>query len=299
MAIDYFAQQFGKDVVEDTTLNQVAPQTVEDLYASVGRTPDAEGKAFWEGAFGTGPVTAEQAASFMESANAVKAKEAAVTDTSTNTGGITNLINTGATDNTTANGINSLLDTNTSTAVDAPNYRQMVIDAYGTIGRTGIGGEKSNIDQAGLDYWINTLQSGASTPEAFNRNFQTAVTDYIAQNPNNEYSQYVKNYLGLPDTTSTTTNTSGLNNNNVDAFGDSTTYGYNAGNQLTSNMVTSAQSTLGNDYTINNRGVNSTTAGDLLNNVDGSNSWANSLASNSGVIVLNYGLNEASRGESP
>ena len=52
-------------------------QTVADLYASVGRTPDAEGQAFWESAFGKGPVTADQAASFMQSANAVKAQEAA------------------------------------------------------------------------------------------------------------------------------------------------------------------------------------------------------------------------------
>jgi len=88
--------------------------------------------------------------------------------------------------------------------------------------------------------------------------------------------------------------TPALNNYNIDAFGDSTTYGYNAGNQLADNMVTSAQGALGEGYSVNNMGVNSTTVGDLLN----SNSWANSLANNSGVVVLNYGLNEASRGES-
>jgi len=52
-------------------------QTVEDLYASIGRTPDAGGLAFWQSNFGKGPVTADQAASFMQSANAVKAQEAA------------------------------------------------------------------------------------------------------------------------------------------------------------------------------------------------------------------------------
>jgi len=91
--------------------------------------------------------------------------------------------------------------------VNTPDYEQIVRNAYGSIGRTGIGSGVSNIDQAGLDYWINTLKTGASTPEAFNRNFQTAVADYITTNPNDEYSQYVKNYLGVPDTTATTPTT--------------------------------------------------------------------------------------------
>ena len=91
--------------------------------------------------------------------------------------------------------------------LNTPDYEQIVRNAYGSIGRTGIGSEASNIDQAGLDYWINTLKTGASTPEAFNRNFQTAVADYITTNPNDQYSQYVKNYLGVSDTTATTPTT--------------------------------------------------------------------------------------------
>ena len=232
------------------------------------------------------------------------------------------------------------------TAAVAPDYKQIVLDAYGTIGRTGVGEDVSQVDQAGLDYWINTLQSGASTPEAFNRNFQTAVTDYIATKPDDKYTQYVNNYLGNTTadtstggitnliTTGATTDatdtsgiatlvgsetgatgaattgnvtgattgatTTGLNNNNVVALGDSTTYGYNAGNQLDTNMVTSAQNTLGSGYTINNLGVNSTTVGDLLSGANNTgNNWANTLASDAGIVVLNYGLNEASRGESP
>jgi hypothetical protein len=77
----------------------------------------------------------------------------------------------------------------------APDYGQMVRDAYGSIGRTGIGGEASNIDQAGFDYWVNALQSGASTPEAFNRNFQTAVADYLTKKPEDQYSTYVTDFL--------------------------------------------------------------------------------------------------------
>jgi hypothetical protein len=77
----------------------------------------------------------------------------------------------------------------------APNYEQMVRDAYGSIGRTGIGGEASNIDQAGFDGWVQSLQRGDSTPEAFQRNFQTAVADYLTKNPEDKYSTYVTNYL--------------------------------------------------------------------------------------------------------
>jgi hypothetical protein len=79
--------------------------------------------------------------------------------------------------------------------VAAPDYGQMVRDAYGSIGRTGMGTAASNIDQAGFDYWVDTLKSGASTPEAFNRNFQTAVADYLTTKPEDQYSSYVTNFL--------------------------------------------------------------------------------------------------------
>jgi hypothetical protein len=59
----------------DAVTGAPAPQTVEDLYKSIGNTnPDAEGLAFWQSNFGKGPVTADQAASFMQSANATLAK---------------------------------------------------------------------------------------------------------------------------------------------------------------------------------------------------------------------------------
>jgi hypothetical protein len=57
---------------------------------------------------------------------------------------------------------------------------------------------------------------------------------------------------------------------------------------------------LGNNYTIDNFGVNSTTVGDLLTGENGTGSnWVNTLASDAGVVVLNYGMNEAYRGEDP
>jgi hypothetical protein len=92
----------------------------------------------------------------------------------------------------------------------APNYEQMVRDAYSSIGRTGMGGNASNIDQAGFDYWVDTLKTGASTPDAFNRNFQTAVTDYLTQNPNDQYSTHVKNFLSSNNSAANTGATGAL-----------------------------------------------------------------------------------------
>lgn len=205
------------------------------------------------------------------------------------------------------------------TTVTTPDYSKMVMDAYGTIGRSGVGEGANQIDQAGLNAWTQALQTGVIKPEDLSNRFSSAVTDYIAQNPEDKYTKYVNEYrsgLGGADTgatntgatTAATTTVGGLsgtiadtklNNNNVIALGDSTTWGYNAGNQLGTNMVSSAQNTLGKDYTIQNMGVNSTTVGDLLSNAGGNNNWANTLASDAGVVVLNYGLNEASRGEDP
>jgi len=90
MPVDYFAQQFGKDVFEDTSPATPAPMptpmattpapvalpspappamTVNDLYTQyLGRAPDEGGLQYWQGAFGTGAVTPEQQASFMQAA---------------------------------------------------------------------------------------------------------------------------------------------------------------------------------------------------------------------------------------
>jgi hypothetical protein len=83
----------------------------------------------------------------------------------------------------------------TAATTSAPDYGQLVRDAYASIGRTGIGTAASNIDQAGFDGWVQALQRGDSTPEAFQRNFQTAVADYLVRNPTDQYSSYVTNFL--------------------------------------------------------------------------------------------------------
>ena len=91
--------------------------------------------------------------------------------------------------------VNRALSTGVITGAGTPAYEQIVRDAYASIGRTGIGTAASNIDQAGFDGWVQSLQRGDSTPEAFQRNFQTAVADYLARNPEDKYSTYVTDFL--------------------------------------------------------------------------------------------------------
>jgi hypothetical protein len=82
-----------------------------------------------------------------------------------------------------------------ATTTAAPDYGQLVRDAYGSIGRTGIGGAASNIDQAGFDNWVNALQSGSIKPEDLTNTFRSSVADYLTQNPEDQYSTYVTDFL--------------------------------------------------------------------------------------------------------
>ena len=68
-----------------------------------------------------------------------------------------------------------------------PDYRQMVLDAYATIGRTGIGEDANQVDAAGADAFTKALETGQIKPEDWNARFQTEVKDYIAANPNDKY----------------------------------------------------------------------------------------------------------------
>jgi hypothetical protein len=73
-------------------------------------------------------------------------------------------------------------------------YNKLVTDAYGGIGRTGIGADLSNIDQASLDYWKNQLASGAIKAQDFGSVFGNAVNQYMTANPEDKYTQYVQGY---------------------------------------------------------------------------------------------------------
>ena len=85
--------------------------------------------------------------------------------------------------------------TNNTSAMSPDAARALVEARYATIGRTGVGTGANQIDEAGLNAWTNALVSGEFKPEDLNTRFGTAVTDYMAQNPNDQYTNYVKGYL--------------------------------------------------------------------------------------------------------
>ena len=57
---------------------------------------------------------------------------------------------------------------------------QIIQDAYASIGRTGFGGETSQIDQSGFDYWKSEIESGRIAPDDFRNVFDTAVQNYVS-----------------------------------------------------------------------------------------------------------------------
>ena len=72
--------------------------------------------------------------------------------------------------------------------------RQMVEAQYATIGRTGVGTGANQIDQAGLQGWTDALVRGDFKAADLGSRFGSAVTDYMAQNPNDQYTQYVSQF---------------------------------------------------------------------------------------------------------
>lgn len=85
----------------------------------------------------------------------------------------------------------------------------------------------------------------------------------------------------------------------IAAYGDSTTWGYSYGAQLPDNMVTTAQAdlrtALGALTQVNNYGVSATTCGDLI----ASGVLNNLPTMPEQIVMFNYGLNEAYRGQTP
>jgi len=171
----------------------------------------------------------------------------------------------------------------------AISYEDIVQGAYGSIGRTGIGTGAGTIDQEGYNFWLDALKAGVVTPDQLLANFNKSVAETIQQQPQVANSQAVAAYIAANPLATQ------IDPTKVVAVGDSTTWGYNAGNQVAENMVTTAQKALGSDYSVSNLGINSTTAGDFLNSTD----FDKALSSGAGTVVLNYGMNEAYRNENP
>jgi hypothetical protein len=73
-------------------------------------------------------------------------------------------------------------------------YEGLINNAYGGLGRSGIGTAVNNIDQAGHDYWLNQLKSGAITPDQFQAQFAKGAETAFANDPNNPSVQYANAY---------------------------------------------------------------------------------------------------------
>jgi hypothetical protein len=72
---------------------------------------------------------------------------------------------------------------------------QKLVDAqYATIGRTGVGTGAAQIDEVGRKNWTDALVGGTLKAADLGSRFSTAVTDYMAQNPADQYTNYVKDY---------------------------------------------------------------------------------------------------------
>jgi chemotaxis protein CheY-P-specific phosphatase CheC len=170
--IDYFQQQFEDNVFEDEEPIEAAPAV-----------SDEQIKAFVDANIGNPALIAETAAQYGVS----------VADLSRATGYDTNVV------------VDYLKQAEAAPPV---NYDKIVEDAYASIGRTGVGEGANQIDEAGLAGWTEALNSGQIKPEDFNNRFQTAVTDYIAQNPDDKYTQYVNDYRAKSDTPKKTDETS-------------------------------------------------------------------------------------------
>jgi len=94
--------------------------------------------------------------------------------------------------------------TTTGATATPNNYSDMINNAYAGLGRSGIGTAANNIDQAGYDYWMNQLQSGAITPDQFQTKFMQGANTAFATDPNNPSVQYAKNYLAATNPSAVT-----------------------------------------------------------------------------------------------
>jgi len=148
--------------------------------------------------------------------------------------------------------------------ISAADAQKLVEAQYATIGRSGTGAGTNQIDEAGLKAWTEDLTSGRVSANDFGNRFQTAVTNYMAQNPEDQYTQYVKDFQAKQANTGggggNAATTGGLNNlaaanNIVDVTGGGNNAVTNAATTGGTNLNAFNNSFTGaniNDYIANN-----------------------------------------------
>jgi hypothetical protein len=81
-------------------------------------------------------------------------------------------------------------DITSSGGTGANSNLQLVLDAYKTLGRTGVGAGSNQIDQGGLNYFLDKLNTGSLNKDTFNKEFYKTVGDYYTQKPTDAITQY-------------------------------------------------------------------------------------------------------------
>lgn len=80
-------------------------------------------------------------------------------------------------------------------AANTAKYDAMARAAYADIGRTGVGSETNQIDPEGLAYWTNRAVAEQMTPDQFSDAFSSAVGNYFQEKPQDQYTDYVSDYI--------------------------------------------------------------------------------------------------------
>lgn len=87
----------------------------------------------------------------------------------------------------------AVLDPNVDSGGGLSDYDQMVMDAYASIGRTGIGAATNQIDPEGYNFWLGKAQE--LSPDDFANLFDASVSTYFQEKPQDPYTDYVSDYL--------------------------------------------------------------------------------------------------------
>lgn len=151
--------------------------SIANAYQTVlGRAPDAAGAQYWQSQISSGAVS-------MNDLNKAIANGAIGSDkaAASNWGSINNLPNIGS--QSQAPAASPSQPTSQATNTNPMMYNNIINQAYNSIGRTGLGNDPTNIDQAGFDYWRNELsQNKFSDPNQFYQTFLQAAAERGDQN---------------------------------------------------------------------------------------------------------------------
>ena len=194
--------------------------------------------------------------------------------------------------------------------ISAADAQKLVEAQYATIGRSGVGAGTNQIDETALKAWTEDLTSGRVSANDFGGRFQTAVTNYMAERPEDPYTQYVKEYQAKQAATSGAGTTGGVTN--LATTGNAATTGADTSGIATLNNTGAATGTTGtnlnafnnsftganiNDYIANNKlDAAGITAAGLKFNVDPAQITA---AQNAQNIVTNVYRNVLGRDPDP